>query len=49
MSEKHPVYCAWCLDKGIKTIIKYSTVKDSHGICQLCMNKYMKKTSKEDL
>ena len=34
--NKYPVLCAWCSARGIKTIMHYSSVKDSHGICENC-------------
>ena len=31
-----PVYCAWCLPAGRKTIVAWSTCRGSHGICRQC-------------
>jgi len=30
----HPVYCAWCQAEGIKTIVGWSTIEGSHGVCK---------------
>jgi len=29
----HPVYCAWCQAEGISTIVNWSTIEGSHGVC----------------
>ena len=36
-TTRYPVLCAWCLKTGTRTIIEYTTVSDSHGICQQCL------------
>jgi len=34
--RKYPVLCAWCLEKGRETIVNWSEVANSHGICEEC-------------
>ena len=36
MPNKYPVYCAWCEKKGIKTIVNWTEVPKSSGICRAC-------------
>ena len=31
-----PVVCAWCEARGIRTVVGYTTVYGSHGICNEC-------------
>jgi len=32
--KRYPVKCAWCEKEGWVTVLYWSTVKGSHGICQ---------------
>ena len=34
--EKYPVYCSWCEKKGIKTVVNWTEVPGSSGICVPC-------------
>jgi len=34
--KMYPVFCSWCLKKGIKMIISYCEAEHSHGICHKC-------------
>lgn len=34
--KAYPVYCSWCRDKNQETIVSYTTVPNSHGICAEC-------------
>ena len=40
--EKYPVYCSWCEKKGIKTIVNWSAVEGSSGICAACREDMMR-------
>lgn len=31
--KQYPVLCAWCLKAGRETIVNWSPVAHSHGIC----------------
>lgn len=30
---RYPVLCAWCEEQGRRTVVGYTTAKQSHGIC----------------
>lgn len=32
----YPRICLWCKEKGIHTIVGYSKIKNSHGMCEAC-------------
>jgi hypothetical protein len=34
VDKSHPVICAWCKAEGKTTVVGYSAVPDSHGICK---------------
>ena len=36
MTTSYPVLCAWCLKLGRDTVVNYTTIEHSHGICQPC-------------
>ena len=31
-----PVLCSWCLDAGVRTVVKRVGFRHSHGICARC-------------
>lgn len=31
--KKYPMLCSWCWEEGTRTVVGWSTVKGSHGIC----------------
>lgn len=33
-AEKFPVFCAWCEREERPTIVGWSTVEGSHGVCR---------------
>ncbi|KKM78485.1 hypothetical protein LCGC14_1359460 [marine sediment metagenome] len=37
LAKKYPVLCAWCSAKGIRKVVGYSGVENSHGICENCL------------
>ena len=41
IAARYPVLCSWCLKRGQRTIIEYTTVEDSHGICPECYQQVM--------
>lgn len=47
MNKKYPVYCAWCLKKGIKKIVEYSSTSGSHGICDECHKEVMRQIEED--
>lgn len=37
LQEKlYPRICLWCKKKGIHTVVGYSEIENSHGICKEC-------------
>ncbi len=44
---EYPVYCAWCLVEGKKTIVTYKEVEESHGICKKCKEEIIKEVIKD--
>jgi hypothetical protein len=42
-SEKtYPRICLWCKEKGIHTIVGYSEIENSHGMCKKCKEEQRK-------
>ena len=39
---QYPVYCAWCEEKGRKTLLRWSKVPHSHGMCEDCRREMLK-------
>ncbi len=39
----YPVLCAWCDRKGKRTLIKWSSVEGSFGICGPCADRVRKR------
>lgn len=37
LQEKlYPRICLWCKEKGIHTVVGYSKIENSHGMCMAC-------------
>lgn len=34
--KMYPRICLWCKKKGIHTIVGYSEIENSHGMCKKC-------------
>jgi len=30
----YPVYCSWCLERGVRKVTGYARAEHSHGICE---------------
>ena len=45
---KHPRICLWCKKKGIHTVVGYSEIKNSHGICEKCKQDQLKTFCKKE-
>jgi hypothetical protein len=43
---RHPITCPWCQREGRATIVGWSTVKGSHGICP-CHKKELERQARE--
>jgi len=48
--ERYPVLCAWCQKEGTRNVLYFSTVENSHGMCEAHKNKMLtelRKTTQE--
>ena len=34
LCDRYPILCAWCEREGKRTVVGWSTVEGSHGICE---------------
>lgn len=47
MNKKcYPMPCAWCLAEGKQTVVAYSEVEGSHGMCQRHADEFLEQARK---